>query len=118
MARPLNRYAVVLLIAAVGLWFLFFSQYQERYLFLHIEGEQKKIAEAETPAEAMKLEFELGRYYETNGAHQKAFDMYRRVASSYLYPDVHYGYLQDEALWRMKELADAGLLTDTPVLPR
>ena len=93
---------------------LFYSNYRERTQFLQIEAMQERIANAETPEERQRLEFELGLYYERNRMHDAAFHMFNRVSAGYPYPDIHYGYLHDEAVWKMGEYSQRGWVGDTP----
>jgi tetratricopeptide (TPR) repeat protein len=113
--HQIKRYALLLLILAIALWFLFFSHHEERDPALHIERQQQQIRELTAAGEtagAMKQEFELGLYYEKLGEYDKAVAQFERVFR-FPYPDMHYGYLHDEAQWKIRELHRLGLVSDT-----
>ena len=46
--------------------------------------------------------------------HDAAFHMFNRVSAGYPYQDIHYGYLHDEAVWKMGEYSQRGWVGDTP----
>jgi len=106
MSRTLGRFAIVLGILAIGVAFTFFSKYQEHDFDYNVRAARHRIEQDPGSLDAMQEEFNLGLYYEKNGQVGEAYESFRRVREVYhhQYPNYHYGFLSDEATWKMAEL--------------